>query len=105
MAQADWPVQAASTSLYPESWGGIVHIIVIAVGTSGDVHPLLGLSRTFAKLGHRVSFCTSPAFAQVVERCGLRFLPFGTTDQYYPAIHNPPLRNPRTPLQTLCMAV
>ena len=85
--------------------GGIVHIIVIAVGTSGDVHPLLGLSRTFAKLGHRVSFCTSPAFAQVVERCGLRFLPFGTTEEYYAAINNPALWNPRTSLKTLWKAV
>src|SRR5882672_1213299 len=85
--------------------GGIVHIIVIAVGTSGDVHPLLGLSRTFAKLGHRVSFCTSPAFASVVERCGLRFLPFGTTEEYYAAINNPALWNPRTSLKTLWKAV
>jgi rhamnosyltransferase subunit B len=82
-----------------------VHIIVIAVGSSGDVHPLLGLSRTFAKRGHRVSFCTSPAFAAVVERCGLRFLPFGTTEEYYAAINNPALWNPRTSLKTLWKAV
>jgi rhamnosyltransferase subunit B len=85
--------------------GGIVHIIVIAVGSSGDVHPLLGLSRAFVKRGHRVSFCTSPAFAAVVERCGLRFLPFGTTEEYYAAINNPALWNPRTSLKTLWTAV
>src|SRR5258708_853100 len=82
-----------------------MHIIVIAVGTSGDVHPLLGLSRTFVKLGHRVSFCTSPAFSGLVERCGLRFLPFGTTEEYYAAINNPALWNPRTSLKTLWKAV
>lgn len=82
-----------------------MHIIVIAVGSSGDVHPLLGLSRTFAKRGHRVSFCTSPAFAGVVERCGLRFLPFGTAEEYYAAINNPALWNPRTSLKTLWKAV
>ena len=82
-----------------------MHIIVVAVGTSGDVHPLLGLSRTFAKLGHRVSFCTSPAFAGVVERCGLRLLPFGTAEEYYAAINNPALWNPRTSLKTLWKAV
>jgi rhamnosyltransferase subunit B len=85
--------------------GGLVHIIVIAVGSSGDVHPLLGLSRTFARQGHRVSFCTSPAFAGVVERCGLRFLPFGTAEEYYAAINNPALWNPRTSLKTLWKAV
>lgn len=82
-----------------------MHIIVIAVGTSGDVHPLLGLSRTFAKVGHRVSFCTSPAFAPAVERCGLRFLPFGTAEEYHAAVNNPALWNPRTSLKTLWKAV
>ena len=65
----------------------------------------LGLSRTFARKGHRVSFCTSPAFAGVVERCGLRFLPFGTAEEYYAAINNPALWNPRTSLKTLWKAV
>lgn len=82
-----------------------MHIIIIAVGSSGDVHPLLGLGRTCAKHGHRVSFCTSPAFAGVVERCGLRFLPFGTEEEYYAAINNPALWNPRTSLKTLWKAV
>jgi rhamnosyltransferase subunit B len=82
-----------------------LHIIIIAVGSSGDVHPLLGLGRTFAKEGHRVSFCTSPAFSKIVERCGLRFLPFGTEEEYYAAINNPALWNPRTSLKTLWTAV
>lgn len=82
-----------------------MHVIVIAVGSSGDVHPLLGLGRAFAKQGHRVSFCTSPAFVDVVERCGFRFLPFGTKEEYYAAIHNPALWNPRTSLKMLWKAV
>lgn len=82
-----------------------MHIIVIAVGSAGDVYPLLGLSRTFAKCGHRVSFCTSPAFAGAVDRCGLRLLPFGTKEEYYAAINNPALWNPRTSLKTLWKAV
>jgi rhamnosyltransferase subunit B len=52
-----------------------------------------------------VSFCTSPAFSKVVERCGLRFLPFGTEEEYYAAINNPALWNPRTSLKTLWAAV
>jgi rhamnosyltransferase subunit B len=82
-----------------------LHIIVIAVGSSGDVHPLLALGRAFARRGHRVSFCTSPAFAGLVESCGLRFLPFGTAEEYYAAINNPALWNPRTSLKTLWKAV
>jgi rhamnosyltransferase subunit B len=41
----------------------------------------------------------------VVERCGLRFLPFGTEEEYYAAINNPALWNPRTSLKTLWKAV
>lgn len=82
-----------------------MHIIVIAVGTSGDVHPLLGISRTFARMGHRITFCTSPAFVPAVERCGFRFLPFGTAQDYYAAVNNPALWNPRTSLRTLWKSV
>jgi rhamnosyltransferase subunit B len=59
-------------------------IIVVAVGTAGDVHPLLGLSRTFANRGHKVSFCTNPVFAASVERCGFRLLPLGTGESIGP---------------------
>lgn len=82
-----------------------MHIIVIAIGTSGDVHPLLGLSRTFVKQGHRVTFCTSPAFAGVVERCGFRLLPVGTEEEYRAAVNDPALWNPKRSLKSLWKAV
>jgi rhamnosyltransferase subunit B len=82
-----------------------VHIIVIAIGTAGDVHPLLGLSSAFVKHGHRVSFCTSPAFADSVERCGLRLIPAGTVEDYRAAVNDPNMWNPRRSLKTLWQAV
>jgi rhamnosyltransferase subunit B len=60
-----------------------VNIFVVADGTAGDVHPLLGLSSVFAGQGHSVSFFTNPVFADVVERCGLRFVPTGTAEAYH----------------------
>jgi rhamnosyltransferase subunit B len=82
-----------------------MQIIVIAVGTAGDVFPLLGLSQTFSRRGHKVSFCTSPAFAGVVERCGLRFLPLGTVEQYRATVNDPELWKPRTSLKVLWAGV
>ena len=82
-----------------------MHIIVIAVGTAGDVHPLLGLSRTFADRGHRVSFCTSPAFTEIVERCGFRCLPLGTVEEYHATVNDPELWKPRTSLKVLWAGV
>lgn len=66
-----------------------MHILMIAMGTAGDVYSLLGLSRTFASRGHKVSFCASPVFAGAVERCGLRFLPLGAEE------HSDPRRGKR----------
>jgi rhamnosyltransferase subunit B len=60
-----------------------LNILVVADGTSGDVHPLLGLSSVFASHGHSVTFFTNPVFAEVVERCGLRFVPTGTAEAYH----------------------
>lgn len=47
------------------------------------MHPLLGVSGVFASQGHAVTFFTNGVFAEVVERCGLRFVPTGTADAYY----------------------
>lgn len=78
-----------------------MHIVIIAIGSAGDVHPFLGLGRTFAKSGHRVSFCTNPAFADLVERSNLRFLPLGTAEEYNAAMSNPALWDPRTSFKVL----
>jgi len=78
-----------------------LHIVIIAIGSAGDVHPFLGLGRTFAKAGHRVSFCTNPAFADLVERSKLRFLPLGTAEEYNSAMNDPALWDPRTSFKVL----
>lgn len=82
-----------------------MHFIVIAIGTAGDVYPLLGLSRAMAASGHRVSFCTSPFFQEIVERSGLRFLPLGTVEQYRSTVDDPALWKGRTSLKTLWSGV
>ena len=78
-----------------------MHIVIIAIGSAGDVHPFVGLARTFVKGGHRVSFCTNPAFADLVERSNLRFLPLGTAEEYNTAMSNPALWDPRTSFKVL----
>ena len=82
-----------------------MHILIIAIGSAGDVHPFLGLGRSFKERGHRVSFCANPVFQPLVERCGLRFLPVGTAEEYNAAMGNPALWNPRTSLPTLWQVI
>jgi rhamnosyltransferase subunit B len=78
-----------------------LHIIVVALGSVGDVHPLLGLSRTFVQQGHKVTFCANAIFANAAERCGLTLLPMGTEEEYHADINNPKMWNPNTSLKDL----
>jgi rhamnosyltransferase subunit B len=82
-----------------------MHILIIAIGSAGDVHPFLGLGQSFVARGHRVSFAANPVFQPLVERCGLRFLPVGTAEEYHAAMGNPALWSPRTSLPTLWQVI
>jgi len=78
-----------------------MHVLVIAIGSTGDIHHMVGLGCAFRDRGHRVSFVTHPPFQALVERCGLRFLAVGTAEHYNAAMNNPALWNPKTSLATL----
>ncbi|WP_263377601.1 glycosyltransferase [Granulicella paludicola] len=78
-----------------------MHIFIIAIGSAGDVHPFVGMARSFAAEGHRVSFCTNPAFEDVVTSAGLPIVPLGTADEYHRAMNDPALWDPRTSFRVL----
>ncbi|MGN7935250.1 glycosyltransferase [Pseudomonas sp. 22447] len=78
-----------------------MHVIITAVGSAGDVHPFVGIGRTLAARGHRITFCASAAFAPLIERCGFEFLPLGTREEYDEVMADPALWHPRTSLPTL----
>lgn len=78
-----------------------MHVIITAIGSAGDVHPFVGIGRTLAARGHRITFCTSAAFAPLIERCGFKFLPLGTAEEYRAYMANPALWDPRTSLPAL----
>ena len=50
-----------------------MHFVMTPVGSSGDVHPYIGIGRALRARGHDVVIVTSGAFEQVVERAGLGF--------------------------------
>ncbi len=47
--------------------------VMTPVGSSGDVHPYIGIGRALRARGHDVVVVTSGAFEQVVQRAGLGF--------------------------------
>jgi len=79
---------------------GLTHIILCAVGSSGDVHPFVGLGRALRQRGYRVTLITAGYFRNLVEQAGLEFVdPLPQVD-FREMIRNPliwhPLQGPRT---------
>lgn len=80
-------------------------VIVTAIGSAGDVHPLLGVARALAMRGHDVVFCTHPPFEAVARRFGFAFVPVGTAAEYEAAMASPALWDPRTSFRTLWQVI
>jgi len=90
----------ASHLARPAGAGGL-NVLVVAEGTSGDLHPLLGLSSVLANQGHSVTFLTNAVFAHTVEQCGFRFVPTGTAEHYHALRHRASASN-ALELRKLC---
>src|SRR5262249_36754946 len=48
-------------------------VLIVAVGTRGDVAPYTGLGTRLAAAGYRVAVATQPPFAHLVTGCGLEY--------------------------------
>jgi UDP:flavonoid glycosyltransferase YjiC (YdhE family) len=53
--------------------GNAATVIIVAVGTRGDVAPYTGLGIRLADAGYRVVVATQPPFAHLVTDCGLEY--------------------------------
>jgi rhamnosyltransferase subunit B len=56
--------------------------LITALGSYGDVHPMVGLGAALAARGHRVKIVTNPYFEDVVTDAGLETIPLGTREEY-----------------------
>ncbi len=54
--------------------GRPIHAVLVALGSSGDVHPFIGLGRELLRRGHDVTVVAAGWFRDVVGRAGLRFV-------------------------------
>jgi rhamnosyltransferase subunit B len=77
----------------------LTQFLITALGSYGDVHPMVGLGAALAARGHRVKLVTNPYFADVVSSAGLDLLPLGTYEDYVRLSEHPdlwhPLRGPK----------
>ncbi|MEL7237273.1 MAG: glycosyltransferase, partial [Planctomycetota bacterium] len=59
-----------------------LNVLVLTLGSHGDVHPFVGLGMQLRDLGHRVTVLTNPHFEALVESHGLAFTPVGTKEDF-----------------------
>lgn len=71
-----------------------MNILLIAIGSHGDVHPFVGLGRRLRERGHRVTVVANPHFAELITRNDLAFEGVGTADDYRQAATEPDLWHP-----------
>lgn len=84
-----------------------MQFLITALGSYGDVHPMVGLGTSLAARGHRVKIVTNPYFEEVVTGAGLEFLPIGTRENYIAVCLHPdmwhPMRGPRMVIRWICV--
>jgi len=84
-----------------------MRFLISALGSYGDVHPMVGLGTALATRGHQVKIITNPYFEEVVTGAGLELLPIGTREQYSSISQDPdlwhPLRGPRLVIRWTCV--
>lgn len=68
--------------------------LITALGSYGDVHPMVGLAVALSARGHQATIITNPHFRPLVERMNLGFLAIGTTEEYDELSHHPHLWDP-----------
>ena len=70
------------------------HMILCPLGSSGDVHPFVGLGRVLRRRGYRVTVVTAGYFRSLVEAAGLEFVdPLPDLD-FRTMIRNPRIWHP-----------
>lgn len=57
-------------------------ILLIAIGSHGDVHPFVGIGRALAARGHAVRVAANEHFGAMIDRAGLGFIQLGDEAVY-----------------------
>src|SRR5687768_6199245 len=71
-----------------------MNVILVPVGSHGDVHPFVGLGIALRGRGHRVTVVSSAYFEPLVRRVGLDMVPLGTSELYREIAADPDLWHP-----------
>jgi rhamnosyltransferase subunit B len=80
------------------------HFILTPVGSSGDVHPFVGIGRALRARGHDVTLITAEPFREMTERAGLEFSPTHTAAEFDELSSDPDLWHAQKGLRLILRA-
>jgi len=75
--------------------------LVIAVGTTGDIHPFMRIALSFRAMGRKVTFITNSVHLPLLEGSGLDCIGLGTEEDYLRIVQDPNIWHPRRGLATM----
>lgn len=70
------------------------HYLLCAVGSSGDVHPFVGLGRRLQQRGHRVTLVTAGYFRKLADASGFGFYDTMPEVDFHELVNDPDLWHP-----------
>jgi UDP:flavonoid glycosyltransferase YjiC (YdhE family) len=78
-----------------------VNVLLLAIGSHGDVHPFVGLGMRLRARGHAVTVAANEMFEPLVKRAGLGFAQIGAADDYIKLAQDPALWSRTKAFQTV----
>ena len=82
-----------------------LHILLVPLGSAGDVHPFVAVGAALRQRGHLVTVITSPVFERLVRHVGLEFVPLGTAEEFDALLQDPHLWEFRRGFEVVAKAV
>ncbi|HTU18470.1 MAG TPA: nucleotide disphospho-sugar-binding domain-containing protein [Gemmataceae bacterium] len=80
-------------------------VLLIPMGSMGDVYPLVGLGAALVSRGHRVEVIANSYYQSVIEKAGLSFVELGTYEDLRTGMDNPDLWHRRKGFLVLAQAI
>jgi UDP:flavonoid glycosyltransferase YjiC (YdhE family) len=69
-------------------------VLLLPLGSSGDVHPFLWIGRQLRERGHEVAVVVNAMFGESVRALGLRHVPFGDEAEFHALLDHPDIWHP-----------
>src|SRR5712691_4483747 len=79
----------------------MAHFLLTPIGSSGDVHPFVGIGRALRERGHDVTLLTAEPFRRISERAGLRFVGTQSEEDFDRLTRHPDLWHSRKGIRLL----